>query len=202
MTAATLATLPSNISSGGPLTSEHRRELARARQTSKAVRKAARIAAFNGWATAAVAALSAPFALFSLTGLLMLTGLSLVAYNELRGRRRLLRFDPRAAAILGWNQLGLLAMIVVYCLWTIHASLNGANSLSAELQAYAGSAFGSTHEFVALARQVVVAIYGSIIALSILFQGLNALYYFTRRRHIDAYLAETPEWIRELQAAS
>ena len=46
-------------------------------------------------------------------------GLSIVAYNEFRGRKRLLNFDPSAATMLGWNQLGLLAMIVVYCLWML-----------------------------------------------------------------------------------
>ena len=106
---------------GDPLTAAHRRELAAARDRSKVIRKAARVAAFNGWTTAAIAALSAMFLLFDRSGwaIAMTLGLSIVAYNEFRGRKRLLNFDPSAATLLGWNQLGLLAMIVVYCLWSL-----------------------------------------------------------------------------------
>ena len=43
------------------------------------------------------------------------------------------------------------------------------------------------------------AFYGGVIALSVLFQGGNALYYFTRRRHVEDFIAETPEWVRDVQ---
>jgi hypothetical protein len=38
-----------------------------------------------------------------------------------------------------------------------------------------------------------------VIALSAIFQGLNAVYYFTRRKHIEAYLQETPAWVQEIE---
>ena len=47
-----------------PLTATHRRELTAARDRSKVIRKAARVAAFNGWSTAAIAALSATFCVY------------------------------------------------------------------------------------------------------------------------------------------
>jgi hypothetical protein len=28
------------------------------------------------------------------------------------------------------------------------------------------------------------------------------LYYFTRRKHVEAYIANTPAWIRELQTSA
>ena len=34
------------------------------------------------------------------------------------------------------------------------------------------------------------------------FQGGLALYYFTRKRVIDAYLSRTPEWVVEVQRAA
>ena len=105
-----------------PLTAEHRRELSAARDRAKTIRKAARVAAFNGWTSAIVAAFSAPFSLFSPVGLALTVGIALVAFNEFRGRKRLLNFDPSGATLLGWNQLGLLAMIVAYCLWMMQAS--------------------------------------------------------------------------------
>jgi hypothetical protein len=51
-------------------------------------------------------------------------------------------------------------------------------------------------------RQITLLLYGSVIALSALFQGLNAVYYFTRRKYVTAYLAETPEWVRELRQSA
>ena len=50
-----------------------------------------------------------------------------------------------------------------------------------------------------LYKVLVVTLYGTVIVLSVLFQGLNSLYYFTRRKHIDAYLQETPPWVLDVQ---
>jgi hypothetical protein len=185
-----------------PLSAALRRELVAAREREKPIRKAARVAAFNGWTTAVVAALSAPFAVFDHSSFPLTVALAIVAYNELRGRRQLLNFDPRAATLLGWNQLGLLMVIVVYCLWSLWGNLGETGALSAELQAYADldSALGTSGGFEGLYRTVTLAMYGGAVGLSVLFQGGNALYYFTRRRRVDDFVAETPQWIREVQS--
>jgi hypothetical protein len=185
----------------GPLNAAHHRELALAHSRAKAVRNAAAVAAFNGWATAILALLSAPFALFGASGLVTTIVLTAVAANEFRGRRRLLRFDPSAATLLGWNQLGLLGMITAYCLWALYTGLYGTNSVTVQLQAFSqlDSALGSAEGVDTLVRQITILIYGTVIALSALFQGLNAVYYFTRRKYVTAYVAETPEWVRELR---
>ena len=198
---------PTNAStSDGPLTEAHQHELARARERSTTVRKAARVASFNGWVTAIIAAFSALFTIlfFSMVGLLVTLGLALVAYNEFRGRKRLLAFDPSGATLLGRNQLGLLTLILVYCVWALYSGLYGANTVEAQLRANPdlSSAIGSVEGFDALYRLIVVALYGSVIVLSILFQGANAIYYFTRRRHVERYLRETPEWVVKLQRAT
>lgn len=189
--------------SDGPLAPEHHRELALAGQRAKKIRRAAGVAALNGWITAVLAFCSAPFALFGMTGALVTLGLSAVAYNEFRGRKRLLQFDPSGASVLGWNQVGLLAMIVLYCLWMIYAGLNGMNSLSSELRAQPelAHALGSI-DVEQLYKSLVLAIYGIVLALSVVFQGLNAFYYFTRRGHVEAYLRETPQWVLDLQRAT
>lgn len=164
-----------------PLTEGHYRELALANRRAKTIRTAAGVAAFNGWGTSAFAALSAPFAFSSFAGLFITVGLAVIAYNEFRGRKRLLRFDPSAASLLGWNQTALLAIIVVYCLWMLLASLAGAVPLAAELQASPelAEAIGSLDGFEALYKTLVVALYGTVMLLSAIFQGLNSLYYFT-----------------------
>jgi hypothetical protein len=183
------------------LAQEHRRELALANQRAKKIRKAAGVAAFNGWATGIFAALSAPFALFSIAGLFVTVGLSVVAYNEFQGRKRLLRFDPLSPALLGWNQVGLMTLIVAYCLWMLFAGLTGAGPFAGEMQKNPelAGALGSLGQFDELYKVLVVTVYGTVIVLSVIFQGLNALYYFTRRKHVEAYVQETPEWVLDLQ---
>jgi hypothetical protein len=184
-----------------PLSAEHHHELAAARDRAKTVRKAARVASFNGWTTAIIAALSLPFSLFSPVGLAITFGLAVVAVNEFRGRKRLLNFDPGGATLLGWNQLGFLAMIVAYCLWMMYTSFNEAGAVAAEVKAYADldAALGSTGGFAGLYKQVVVAFYGIVIMLSVVFQGGTALYYFFRRRHVADFVTLTPELIRGVQ---
>jgi hypothetical protein len=126
-----------------------------------------------------------------------------VAWNEFRGRNRLLAFDPSAATLLGWNQIGFLATIIVYCLWALYSNLTSGNPL-AELKSSPelGEIFGGAHGFENLFRQIVVAFYGLVILLSVIFQGGTAYYYFTRRKYVQAYLDETPAWVREVQSAS
>ncbi len=187
--------------SDGPLTQEHRRELALATERAKRIRKAARVAAFNGWMTGIFAVASAPFAPFSMAGFLVTVGLALIAYNEFQGRKRLLQFDPSASTLLGWNQVAFLTLIIVYCLWMLFTCLTGAGPFAAEIEANPeiAAVLGSLDEFDYLYKVLVVAVYGTVIVLSAVFQGLNALYYFTRRKHVEAYVQETPDWVLDLQ---
>jgi hypothetical protein len=188
-----------------PLSVEHRRELVAARDRSTSIRKAARVAAFNGWTTALIAALSAPFSLFSPVGLALTVGIAFVAFNEFRGRKRLLAFDPSGASLLGWNQVGFLAMIVAYCLWSMHTGVNIDTSLPPELKSADMDALlaqsGGVGELLdpAFINKLVAYFYGGVIALSALFQGGTALYYFSRRHLVEEYIAETPEWVRDVQ---
>jgi hypothetical protein len=185
----------------GPFTQVHRQELTLANERAKRIRKAAGMAAFNGWAIGIFAALSAPFALFSLAGFFVTIGLSIVAYNEFQGRKRLLRFDPTSPVLLGWNQLGLLALIIVYCVWMLLEGLTGPTPFAAEMAKspeLAGAGV-SLNQFDDLYKGLVVIVYGMVIVVSVVFQGLNALYYFTRRKHVRAYVQETPGWVLDLQ---
>lgn len=186
-----------------PLSETHHRALAAARERAEPVRRAVRVATFNAWTTAVLAALSAPFALFGVAGLVIFVGLAAIAWNEFRGRRRLQDFDPAGASILGWNQLGLLALITVYCLWAIYSNLWGSESIDAQLRANPelGAAVGSLGGLAELVEPIVLAFYGLVIALSAVFQGGNALYYFSRRKCVETYVRETPAWVHDLQRA-
>jgi hypothetical protein len=188
-----------------PLSVTHRRELSAARDRAKTIRKAARVAGFNGWTTAAAAAFSAMFLLFdrSPAAIAITLGLSIVAYNEFRGRKRLLNFDPSAATMLGWNQMGLLAAIVAYCLWMLSGtSAEAANAMSQFNSANERELLSMVGDLEGLYKTASLALYGGAIVLSLLFQGGNALYYFTRRRHVEDFIAETPQWVRDVQSGS
>jgi len=186
-----------------PLSATHYQELELARGRAKPMRTAARVATFNGWASGLLAVLSAPFAPFTLEGFLMTVVLAVVACNELRGRKRLLNFDPTAPSLLGWNQTGLLASITAYCLWTIWTAVSGQSPLAAELNANPelGDLLGRPGDFDALYGRVALAFYGTIIAVTAITQGLNAAYYFSRRKHVEACVRETPPWALNLLRA-
>ncbi len=154
-----------------------------ATQTNKKIRRAAGVASFNGWTIGIAAVLSAPFAFFSLLGCFIFVGLAVVAYNEFRGRRRILRGDPAGANHLGWNQVGLLALICVYCGWAMYDSLTSPSPLMAELTANPDLATVLGPDFY---QQFVVGFYGVVIIISVIFQGANAIYYFTRRKYVVA----------------
>ncbi|MBI2477744.1 MAG: hypothetical protein HYV60_03575 [Planctomycetia bacterium] len=197
-----VATLVEPIS--GPLDTEHHQELALANERSKKIRKAAGVAAFNGWMTGIFAVTSAPFAPFSIAGFLVTVGLGIVAYNEFQGRKRLLRFDASAARLLGWNQVGFLTMIIVYCLWMMFTGLTGAGPFAAELEANPElrQVLDGVDGLDYIYKLIVVAVYGSVIVLSALFQGWNAYYYFGRRKHVEDYVRETPAWVIDVQRAT
>jgi hypothetical protein len=187
-----------------PLSADHRRELSLARDRSRVIRKTARVAAFNGWTSAIIAAASAPFALSSPIALVLSGAIAIVAVNEFRGRRRILNFNPSGATLLGWNQIFFLAMITAYSLWMLHANLNDSGAVSDELKGYVDldASLGSSGGFATMYKQIIVIFYGGVIGLSALFQGGTAFYYFSRRRQIEDFVAETPEWVRDVQRES
>jgi len=190
-----------NPATGGPLGQDHYRELELANQRAKKVRKAANVAGFNGWVTAVFAVFSVPFALFSIAGFLVTVGLSVVAYNEFQGRQRLLRFDRTSTSLLGWNQIGFLTLIILYSLWMLFAGLTSGGPFAAELEAKPElrAALGEMDQFDYIYKILIVAVYGTVILLSAIFQGMNAVYYFTRRKHLEGYLRDTAKWVLDLQ---
>jgi hypothetical protein len=204
MNAATLAEPAAGPLENGPLDAEHHHALTVANARAKKIRKAAGVAGFNGWMTGFFAVASAPFALFSLDGFLVTLGLAVVAYNEFRGRKGLLQFDESAARRLGWNQLGFLSLIILYCTWMLFTGLSSDGPFSAELTANPElqQALGSLSGLDSLYRQIVLAVYGTMIVLTAIFQGWNAYYYFSRRKHVAAYVRETPAWVLDIQQAT
>lgn len=179
-------------SASGPLTPEDTEQLAAAIDRSAKIRKAARIAAVNGWVLAISAAFTAPFAPFGAVSFLLFVALSILAWNVFRGLKMLKAFQEEGPDLLWKNELGLMAVITIYCGWGIWSSITGPLSPSlAELQVM-------LPDVVDLMGDLTVAVYAVIIVATVLFQGSMARFYHTRIAVVREYLADTPEWTVEV----
>ncbi|MFA5388074.1 MAG: hypothetical protein WC322_06870 [Candidatus Paceibacterota bacterium] len=189
----------------GPLTPEHMQALAMADQRAKKLRSAAGVAKFNyvcfgtfGVLSLLIAAGEAAFGVFDWLAVVIGLGLGAIAWNESRGRKLMLRFDPKAPSVLGWNQVALIVLITAYAAWMISASLRGP-SMADEIRRQVPDAERMLGGIGNLQRTLTTLIYGSLIAATLIFQGINALYYFSRGKILRTYLAETPEWVVQFQ---
>ncbi len=187
--------------SGGPLSDQHRQDLSQANQQARNILRAGNVAKFNGCVASIFAGLSLLSALFSVTALCVGAGLVIIARNEFHGRKLLRWFDPRGTQLLGWNQVGFIALLVAYSLWSIYTTLTGPSPYDVyiaehpELTQMLGP-IGPMY------TTLTLVVYGGVIVLSVIFQGLNARYYFKKDKLLKAYLRQTPDWIVDLQRAS
>ena len=169
-----------------------------ARQRGRKIRRAAGVALFTGWTVSIFAAITLLFGIFSVTALLLGSALAVVGYNEFSGAKLLRRLDLRAPRRLGLNQIGLCGVLIVYSLWSIYSALTGPSPYAAALPS-GGEMAGMLGSIERLQTIVTLAVYGALIFFSLIFQGGTAWYYFTRSRHIQAYISETPQWIIDLE---
>lgn len=179
--------------------------MAMANQRAKKLRSAATVASFNGACLVAFCLLAFLFVLFGAlfgefdwVGLVMGVGLGIIARNEYRGRRLLRQFDPRAPRLLGFNQLALLGLIVAYAAWMMVVSAYGQDPYEEQIRQNPMLA-KMLGDIGALQKKLSLVIYGTVIAATVVVQGLNAMYYFTRARCLRSYLDETPDWVVDLQ---
>jgi hypothetical protein len=176
------------------LSTEQLAAMAAARHRGRKISRAAGVAAFSGWTMAVFSFFSLLGGLFSLDSLALGIGLGIVAYVELKGSKRLRALDEAAPVHLVYNQLALAALIALYCGWGMYQAIFGPSPYDSYL-----AAGGDTAEMMRgiadLHRAVTSAFYGFLLCVSVVAQGGTAFYYFTRKRHLAAYLRETPEWV-------
>ena len=195
------STPPSRPGLAGPLSPEDLRALTDARRRMKSVRRAAGVATLSGWTLAIFAGITMLGVIFGdLTALVLGVALGACAANELRGASMLRRLDRRAPATLGWNQVALGALIVVYAGWSLF------RAIQTPALASVGGSTGDPHMdhiVTSLTTTVMYVFYSALAATGIIAPGLTALYYFTRARHIRRVLGETPVWVMDtLRAAA
>ncbi len=178
------------------LTPEMQLELRDAKDRAGSFLGAAKVAAFNGWSIGFFAALSIMFGVFSRTSFLVGVGLAIVARNEFVGRSRLRSIDPSGLELLWRNQVGFMALIIVYCLWSMFrtVALPGAG-MEALMELFGEGAAD-------LVAFVTTVVYSTVIVATAIFQGLNARYYFVRAARLRDYVRDTPQWVLDMQRAT
>lgn len=184
-----------------PLDAAQHQKLAEANERIKPLSRVAKVAAFNGWVCGFFAAVSAPFALFDVASFIMAVGLTVVAYNEFKGRTLIRKLDASAGKLLGWNQVGFLTLICVYCLWQLVLGIFSPNPLEAEIKKHPelGQLIGSPDQLMWIYDAVMIGTYALVITLTAVFQGYNAYYYFSRGKKLAAHIEQTEPWIVDLQ---
>jgi hypothetical protein len=180
------------------LTEHHLRQLEAARLTGRKIGRAVAIARFDGWSIATVAALTLLFGFTSVSGVLLAAGMGVVAFFELRGAAALRRLDPAAPRSMGINQIALASLLIVYSFWRIYVTLTGPGvyAEAAATDPALGKALAPIEN---LTRLVTLAANAGMIVVSLFAQGGLAAYYFSRVKHIQAYLAQTPAWVVAVQ---
>ncbi len=178
------------------LTPELQQELRDATERASSFLGAAKVAAFNVWTIGFFAGASILFGLFSRTSLLVGLGLALVARNEFVGRGRLRLLDPSGLELLWRNQLGFMALIVAYCVWSIYLAIAAPNPQIAQYTEVLGE------DLEGLVQLMTVALYAVVMVASGIFQGLNTRYYFVRVSMIRDYVQDTPQWVLDLQRSA
>lgn len=187
-----MPTQPESDANQGPLSPEQREELTTATDRAGKILGAGKVASFNGWTLGVIGAISLLFGLFSLTSFIAGACLLAVAWNEFRGRDMLRSFNPQGPDLLWKNQAGLMSLVIAYCAWSIYKAKAHPSAEVAQLEELAGL----PADFI---TDMTVTVYASAILLTLLFQGLNARYYFARVQMLADYLRETPDWIVDLQ---
>lgn len=181
----------------GGLTTAQVEAIAHARRRGRKITRAAGVAAVSGWTMAVFAFITLLTGLFSIVSLLLGAGLGVVAYFELRGSRKLRDLDLTAPVHLGFNQIALGVLIILYCSWGVLQALVGPSPYDSYLAA-GGDTARMIEPIDQLNRAIMSGFYAVLLCVSVVAQGCTALYYFTRRRHMIAYLRETPDWVVEM----
>jgi hypothetical protein len=180
---------------------ENLQQIQTAKRGLRRIRRAVSTAKFDGWTVAIFGVLTFLFALGDIVGMALGAALVVIGGIELYAAQRLTKLDGSAPKLLMWNQIALGGVLFLYglgrTLYLLHNPAAAAmpSDLRADLET---AGFG---QLANLERNLNLAVYGCLMAVGVFGQGSMALYYFTRRKLLKAYIAETPPWITQMQQA-
>jgi len=193
-----------------PISDAQRIEIARGAEREKAFAFARKLARFNGYGVGVFAAISLLSAVLDPSSLLLAVPLGIIAFVELNGGQRVARYERSGLVQLAYNQVALVALVAVYALVQIFSALDSASPLG-EIMAQSGVASedlgiadvsAELGDFDEIYRSAVTAFYVVVIVVTALAQGGCALYYYSRLKHLDRFLADTPRWVIDHLRAS
>jgi hypothetical protein len=194
--------VPQGLPPPPQISAEHLRQLQEAKRRMGKIRRAVGAATWDGGTLVVFGFMT--FVLGMGDGVSMVLGAGLMAIGavELYAGRRLKRLELPAVGMLFWNQIALGSVLMIYAIWRVFDTLhNPGNSAFAQQAAAAGLTGSDVQGIVGLEQSVTLLVYYSLMTIAVFGQGSMALFYFTRRKHLRKYLAETPEWITGMQRA-
>ncbi len=156
------------------------------------------MAKFDAWTVAIFAAftlMGVPFG--SITCGVLGTGMAIVAFVEFKGIERLKRLDPTVAKVLAMNQVGLGLLLLGYAAYSIATAGSGMEELKHESPEVAQYMAG----FSGMEQSITYLVYGILAMVAIFAQGGTALFYLSRKRYIEEYASQTPQWIMDAMRA-
>jgi hypothetical protein len=176
------------------------RELATASAAWKKLRRLAAYAALDGWSLAIFGALTLICGGYgSPSGLLVSLALVGTGIFEIRTARQLRRLAPPAVLQLACNQLVVAAALIAYAMVNLYLNHHSGGAPGEIEQAIAQMAGGSTSDYHDQVSSAADLVFFGLIAFTLVVQGGTALYYLSRRPHLQRYLQETPPWIQQMQ---
>lgn len=179
----------------GSAPNAEQRDLARAAELAAPLRRAAKLARANGLGYAVFGVLTILLSLpLDVAGLLLGGCLLAVGLAQQRTAPGLVAADPATPGALARNELVLLAAITAYAVAQMTILRAGT---SAELERLGDSA---GVDVAGLVDAIAGAVYGSVIVISLLYQGGMALYFRRRAPVVERYAREVPQWARETLA--
>jgi hypothetical protein len=191
-----------------PISEPQRQALHDAETAARRFAFAPKLATWNGVSMLLGAALSLMLAVFDHALLLSAAVLGASGWVELSAGKKLREYDPTAPLRLALNQIVLMVLVVGYSLLKLNAAWTGQASLASELAQHPElaamieqlddpSVERGLDSIGEMYRWVVVAVYSALISIALIVQGGAAAYYWSRRKHLIAFLASTPAWVLE-----
>lgn len=179
---------------------QHLEQIAAARKRGKAIKRCASTATFSAWTMAIFGACTVLGSIGSWVGMALGVGMCVLSHFEFKGARDIRRLDINAPKRLARNQMILCAALLIYSVVSLWTALSGPSEIDKALgndQALK-QMVGSVTE---VERSITIGLYTLVGVAAILGCGGAALYYNSRRKHIEAYVRETPPWITQLERA-